>query len=124
MGTCGNGFLYCKEDVMDIRKLKLLMLSDLPEDVLRHGVIQLIAQDEQAIPDILEVLNHERKRKKELLTEMNVLMSKADAALDNPKQFNKDNFIQNEVFEFYQKNTDVGHCFRNYKLKDDEKTTL
>jgi hypothetical protein len=78
-------------------------------------VIAVIAMDERAIPDILDILASERKNKKELISDFNTLLSKADSALDSPK-LNKGNFIQAEVKDFYVKNKDyVRHNWKDYK---------
>lgn len=93
---------------MDLKKLKTIVNSDntfIGDVEKRALIIALIAEDERAIPDILEILASERRKKKELISDFNTLLSKADAALDSPK-LNKDDFIQKEVKLFYEKNRD------------------
>jgi hypothetical protein len=102
---------------MDLNKIKTILLSDdgiVSEVEKRALIIAVIADDEKAIPDILDILNSERRRKQELLSSFNTLLSKADAALDEPK-LNKGKFIQKEVKDFYVKNKDyVSHQWKNY----------
>lgn len=103
---------------MDINKIRTIVnTSDsVISDVNKRGfIIQAIADDPKAIPDILEILNKERSLKRELISEMNALLSKSDAALDK-KSLNKEKFIQKEVQEFYTKWSDfVRHNWKTYK---------
>lgn len=104
---------------MDLNKIKTILLSDgniIPEVEKRALILSVIAEDERAIPDILDILNSERKKKKELITEFNTLLSKADAALDSPK-LNKEGFIQKEVENFYIKNKGyIRHNWKDYVI--------
>lgn len=103
---------------MNLDKIKTILLSNdriLPAVEKRALIIAVIAEDEQAIPDILDILGAERKLRKGLVGELNALLSKADAALDSPK-LNKGGFIQREVEQFYTKNKDyVRHNWKDYK---------
>lgn len=87
---------------MDIDKIRVIVNNGiLPADVIERKVIELIAEDEKAIVDVLALLNSERQRKERLLMEMNTLLSKSFVGLKEPK-INKDNFIQKEIIEFYR----------------------
>lgn len=98
---------------MNIKELKLIINSGLPEDVIKSEIINSIAMDENVIPDVMQILERERQFKKEIYKEMNVLLSKAHVGLDNRK-FNKGSFIQKEIIDFYTKyRGHVGHCFKN-----------
>jgi hypothetical protein len=103
---------------MDLAKIKSILLTNdgiITEVEKRALIIAVIADDERVIPDILDILAAERNKKKEMMVEFNVLLSKADAALDSPK-LNKGGFIQNEVKEFYLKNKDyVSHNWKKYQ---------
>lgn len=102
---------------MNLAKIKTILLTNdgiITEVEKRALIIAVIAEDERAIPDILDILASERSKKKELISDFNALLSKADAALDTPK-LNKGAFIQNEVRDFYIKNKDyVTHNWKKY----------
>lgn len=102
---------------MDINKIRTIVNSNdgIISDAEKRGlIIAVIAEDERAIIDVLEILASERRKKKELISEFSTLLSKADAALDSPK-LNKNDFIQKEVEEFYVKNKDyVIHNWKKY----------
>ena len=67
-------------------------------------------------PVLLDILRRERKFKKELQSDMNLMLSKAHVVLDEPK-LNEGDFTQQEIVEFYKKyKGHVGHCFN--KIKD------
>jgi hypothetical protein len=98
---------------MDLKELKLIINSDLPDEVIKLEIINSIAKDENVIITIMKVLEREREFKKEIHSEMNLLLSKAHIGLDN-KKFNEGNFMQKEIVEFYTKYRGyVGHCFKN-----------
>ncbi len=103
---------------MKIDEIKAIVNADLPDDFKRRGILRLMAKDESVIPELLEILNIERKAKKVLLTDMNALLSKSHVALEiatfDKKGLNGDGFIQREIMEFYLNNKDtVGHCFKD-----------
>ena len=98
---------------MNIKELKSIINSGLPDDVIKSEIINSLAKDENVIPVVMRILERERQFKKEIHEEMNVLLSKAHIGLDD-KKFNNGNFIQKEIIEFYTKyKGHVGHCFKN-----------
>lgn len=98
---------------MNIKELKSIINSGLPDDVIKSEIINSLAKDENVIPVVMKILERERQFKKEIHQEMNVLLSKAHIGLDN-KKFNEGNFMQKEIIDFYTKYKGyVGHCFKN-----------
>ena len=96
---------------MNLQELKSIINSELPDDVVKSEIINSLAKDENVIPVVMRILEREREFKKEIHSEMNLLLSKAHIGLDN-KKFNEDNFMQKEIIEFYTKYRGyVGHCF-------------
>lgn len=88
---------------MDIKKIRQIVIEDLIDEATKRLlIIDVISEDPEAIVDVLEILNSERKRKKKMISEMNELISKSDVALENPK-LNKDTFINKEISEFYKR---------------------
>jgi hypothetical protein len=76
--------------------------------------LSTLAQDENVIPTIMDMLAVERSSKKDLILEMNFQLSRADTGLDN-KDLNRGDFMQKEIELFYAKFKDhVGHCFKDY----------
>ena len=101
---------------MNISKIKEIVTNPLLDDhAKRTLIITIIADDVTAIPDVLGILDRERTKRKELISDMNVLLSKADAALDSPK-LNKNKFIQKEVKDLYIKwKGFINHLWKSYK---------
>lgn len=98
---------------MNIKELKSIINSELPDDVIKSEIINSLAKDENVIPVVMKILERERQFKKEIHQEMNVLLSKAHIGLDD-KKFNEGNFMQKEIIDFYTKYKGyVGHCFKN-----------
>lgn len=98
---------------MNIEELKTIVNSDLPIEVMKSEIINSLAKDENVIPVVMQILEREREFKKELQTEMNLLLSKAHVGLDD-KKFNSGDFMQKEIIEFYTKyKGHIGHCFKN-----------
>jgi hypothetical protein len=97
---------------MNIQELKSIINSGLPDEVVKSEIFKLLARDEFTIPIILNILQRERDLNKEIIEEMNQLLSKAHIGLGNRK-FNRDNFMQKEIADFYIKYKDhVSHCFK------------
>jgi len=98
---------------MNIKELKSIINSGLPDDVIKSEIINSLAKDENVISVMMKILERERQFKKEIQEEMNVLLSKAHIGLDD-KKFNEGNFMQKEIIDFYTKYKGyVGHCFKN-----------
>ena len=98
---------------MNIKELRTIINSGLPDDIVKSEIINSLAKDENIIPIVMRILERERQLKKEIHDEMNVLLSKAHIALDN-KKFNEGNFIQKEIIDFYKRHKEyVGHCFKD-----------
>ena len=97
---------------MNLKKIKeiieLPLISDNEKESL---VIDEISNDEEVISHILMILTSERQRKHKLINEMNVLLSKADIGLREPK-LNENGFMQEEITEFY-KSSELNHCFKS-----------
>lgn len=108
---------------MNLKKLKEVLNGSYPDDVQRHLIIEILAEDEMAIPDILNLLAFERKRRKRLVEEYNFQLSRAHIGLVKATykkgELNSDHFIDKEIEAFFHKFKDykgVGHLFK--KLED------
>jgi hypothetical protein len=100
---------------MNLKELKSIINSELPDDVVKSEIINSLAKDENVISVVMRVLEREREVKKEIQAEMNLLLSKAHIGLDN-KELNEDGLIQKEITEFYKiYKAYVKHCFRQIK---------
>lgn len=98
---------------MNIKELKSIINSGLPDEVIKSEIINSLAKDDNIIPLVMRILEREREFKKEIQIEMNLLLSKAHIGLDN-KKFNEGDFMQKEIINFYTKYKGyVGHCFKN-----------
>lgn len=95
----------------------------MPDDVKQLLIIGVLADDENVIPDILDVLDKERKNRKELITDMNLELSRAHIYIDEytesakmeKARFNK-GFILDNISKFYIKYTGkIIHCFNRFK---------
>ena len=102
---------------MDLEEIKCIVNADsLSNEVKKSFIINVLAADENIIPLIMKILNEERKYKEELITDMNVLLSKVHLGLDN-SEINQNNFMQKEIIAFYKKhNQHIRHCFKNLKF--------
>jgi len=107
---------------MNIKKLKSIINSELPEYVIESQVINLLAKDKNVIPDILKILESERNLKNDLITDMNLELSRAhiyiELSTETKKQakdsFNK-SFVINEIKNFYTKyKSNIKHCFNRF----------
>ena len=99
---------------MNLNKIKeIIEMPLISEADKKNLIIDEISKSEDVVPTILMILNAERERKNELVSTMNLLLSKADVGLKEPK-LNEDGFMQKEISEFYD-TAEVNHCFKNSK---------
>jgi len=99
---------------MNLKKIKeIIELPWISEAAKESLIINEISKNETVVPIILQMLNDERVRKSELVSTMNLLLSKADVGLKEPK-LNPDGFMQEEISKFYS-TAEVNHCFKNKK---------
>ena len=95
---------------MNREKIIKIVTSDNP--YWEHLLLIELAKDKETIPTMLTILENERNYNRELISDMNVLLSKADTIIETPK-LNKDNFVQKEIDQFYKKYKGaVSHCFQ------------
>lgn len=94
---------------MNLENVKHIVNSGLPNwDWL---LLVELSKDTDVLPNLMAILNAERKSNKELITDLNALLSKAHVGLESPK-LNNDGFMQKEIKEFYASGR-IGHCFKN-----------
>jgi len=112
---------------MDLDKIKEILNAGLPADVQRRFILKIIADDEEAIPTVLEILSYEREKRKKLVIDMNLELSRAHLTIEKP-EINKDHFVEKQIIKFYHKNKDqIGHCFANmdkYPVEPDDEDKL
>lgn len=99
---------------MNLNKIKeIIEMPLISEADKKNLILNEISKSDDVIPTILMILNSERERNNELVSTMNLLLSKADVGLKEPK-LNEDGFMQKEISEFYDK-AEIKHCFKNTK---------
>jgi hypothetical protein len=103
---------------MNLKKIfEVVTNGDIPDDTKERMIYDIISKDENALLTIIHILHAERKRKKELIINMNAELSRAHVTIKEPR-LNKDHFVYNEIVKFYDKNNDqIGHCFANCDTK-------
>lgn len=106
---------------MDIKKIKYIVNSDIPFEHQKNLILSVIANDSNAIPYILEILNNERKEKENLLLDTNLELSRALITLNsNPKDSKgkkalkkQTEFVIAQIKEHYIKWKDYIKCCFN-----------
>ena len=103
---------------MNLEKIKAIVNSGHP--LWNELLIMELAKDEDVFNDIMKLLATERKYKKELITDLNLELSRADVHIRHPKLLKENHeFIVEEIDKFYDKYDGVvGHCFRNRKKEE------
>ena len=105
---------------MDIKKLKQIVSLPLSDDKIEEYIIALIADDKEAIPNILRILNSEREQKNELILDMNAELSRALIVLKdknlthNKKIIAEPLWVVGEIINHYKKWKDYVKC--NFKV--------
>ncbi len=112
---------------MDLKLLKQILDSTLPEEVKEHKIIEVIAADKNALPEMMKILMAERSFNSELIRDMNAELSRAHIFIegevsDKPSKNKKDpnagfskGFVMGEIEKFYTKyKSVVRHCFNRF----------
>jgi len=100
---------------MKLQEIKKVLDLGIPEDIQERMILKIIADDEAAIPAIMQILAFEREAKKDTIIEMNLLISKAEVCLENRK-LQKQSGIMDDIKNFFRKHTGthhIGHCFKS-----------
>jgi F0F1-type ATP synthase delta subunit len=115
---------------MDIKKIKSVIDNETHSDEQKESlIINILAKDKSAIPVVMKILEAERENNIELISDMNLELSRAHIFIDelNPallpkkekqtnlgEQFTK-NFIIDKISEFYIKYKGaLTHCFNRF----------
>lgn len=98
---------------MDLKEIKQIVSLPLEDDVARMAILASIAKDPNAIKDVLDMLNSERNQSKELITDMNLELSRLHIYVDvfvEEAQIKKGvpghkqkKFYMDKIAEFYLK---------------------
>lgn len=115
---------------MDLKKIEEVINSQLSEDVKRRAIIQILANDKNAIPMIMEILAEERAIKNDLIDDFNLNLSRCHSFIEdlNPKMIDKKEnqtltfgkqvtkeFVLDKISEFYiNYKGKVTHCFNRF----------
>ncbi len=116
---------------MDLEEIKKVVNSEIPDNLKEFQLLTILSKDEKLIPTLLGVLQEERKFKKELITDMNLELSRAHIFIDvlEPhmqvgtrvkketalgENINK-NWMLDNISAFYNKYKGrIVHCFNRF----------
>lgn len=108
---------------MNIQKIHdILNITIIDDKTKMELILDEIARDENAIPYILKILSTERARKKELLIDMNLELSRAHIYIEMHHESQKESkehankfFVMDQIAKFYIKYKGiVTHCFNRF----------
>lgn len=109
-------------DNMDLKSIKEIVCSDVPEYAQERLILSVLAQDKKVIPYIMEILKNERDESSELLLDTNSELGRALATLitcHNSLRKNKMDvssqvdFVINEIKKHYKKwKGSIGCCIK------------
>lgn len=104
-----------KPTLMNLANLKIVLNSSQPDNIKRAAIISILAEDKQVIPLIMDILEQERIQNKELLSDMNLELSRSFITITDPN-FAKEgakakrdqpyisrDFVIGEIKKFYLK---------------------
>ena len=115
---------------MNLVELKKVLNNDLISDEHKQTlIVKILAHDKNAMPLIIQILQQERKTNHELITDMNIELSRAHVFIDelNPAMLGKKekqtnlnegmtkNFMLDKIAAFYTTYKGVvEHCFNRF----------
>lgn len=108
---------------MNIKEIQQIVNSKVRDDIKEILLIKSLSKDKNVITNILKILDEERTAKSELISNMNLELSRAHIYIDLNKEIidKKDkntftkSFVLEKITEFYIKyKTTVTHCFNKF----------
>lgn len=104
---------------MNLSAIKKVLDSKLlPKEAKEKAIIAILATDREVIPRILSILNEERKGNRELISNMNLELSRAHVFIDQEgKKVGNltKNVVSDMIAKFYIENKErVTHCFNRF----------
>lgn len=79
---------------MDIQAIKDVVNSDIPVEVKESQIIRILSNDDNVIPHMLSLLEDERNRKRNLILDSNVELSRALIVLnDSNLKYNESKIV-------------------------------
>lgn len=105
---------------MDLERLKLILNASVPDEMKENAIIDCLSKDDKVIIHLIQILESERKFKREMVNDLNLNLGRADVYIkDRPESkeeakssFNKE-FVLKEIDKFYEKYKEVLiHLFR------------
>ena len=111
-----------KAIVMNLDIIKDICNSHFPKDIMRINILKVIANDKDAIKDILKIIDIKHKQDNELIKDMNLELSRAHIYIDGrpeskieSKQGFTKAFVIDKISEFYIKYKNrISHCFNRF----------
>ena len=106
---------------MDIKKIEQIVNTKLSDEQKEYLILCTIADDKNAIPTILQILERERQQKMELILDSNSELSRALLVLkDKNLKWNKKciadpNWVVGEIIKHYKKWSHLIRC--NFKIE-------
>lgn len=98
---------------MNLKEIKDIVNSDIPETQKRLQIIKILADDPNSLMMVIQTIHLERLMKNDIISELNLHLSKADCILDNPNLHPDTNMLK-EISDFYIKYSDfITHCFKS-----------
>lgn len=91
------------------QKLTAILNSDNP--AWEIAFVKELSESPNVLPVLLQLLVMERERQKELIDDLNLLLSQSHVCLEVPET-NKNNFMKRKIKEFY-KTKRIAHCLAN-----------
>ena len=105
---------------MDIKKIEQIVNTKLSDEQKEYAILCIIADDKNAIPTILQILERERQQKMELILDSNSELSRALVVLNdknlkwNKKCIAEPNWVVGEIIKHYKKWSHLIRC--NFKV--------
>lgn len=107
---------------MNLNEIKKVLDSRIPNDAKERLILLIIADDKNAIPTILQILENERNLNKDLIADSNMELSRALVVLksDNLKWSKKiiadPKWVAGEIIKHYKKWSKHIKC--NFKIDE------
>lgn len=95
---------------MKVKVIRQIVNLNIDDTTTRTLILKEISKSDDAVEDLMTIIDQKNKRNKSLINELNLLVSKSHLTLKYPDLDEKD-FTIGQIEDFYKDNNEVGHLF-------------
>lgn len=100
---------------MNLKALAEVLKLEVPDQVKKDKILRILSSDENTIVYLLRILDHERDANKELISDLNLELSRAHVHILSPKLMKKIFTLNNIELLYIKWKEKIKHCFNYFQ---------